>query len=136
MGYVKDIPFDKTGILVPGRNQPGQEIMDCPDFLSLFSFKSAVFGPLVVGLLLLLGLEPVRQLSNTSGGLGGSILTLDLNGHGLVGLEVVGQVSLLGRGRGLGHGEDLDLALSIGLLDGGGLVGLELLEVELLDEVG
>lgn len=30
MGYVKDIPFDKTGILVPGRNQPCQKIMDCP----------------------------------------------------------------------------------------------------------
>lgn len=98
--------------------------------------KKSAFRFLVVGFLLFLGLEPVGQLSNTGGGLSGSILTLDLNGHGLVGLEAVGQVGLLGRGRGLGHGEDLDLALGVGLLDGGNLVGLELLEVELLNKVG
>lgn len=90
----------------------------------------------MVGLLLLLGLEPVRQLGDAGGSLGGGVLTLDLNGHGLVRLEAVGEVGLLGGGGGLGHGEDLDLALGVGLLDGGGLVGLELLEVQLLDEVG
>lgn len=90
----------------------------------------------MVGLLLFLSLEPVGQLSNTGGRLSGRILALDLNGHGLVGLQAIGEVGLLGRGRSLGHGENLDLALGVGLLDGGDLVGLELLEVELLDKVG
>lgn len=98
--------------------------------------QKSAFRFLVVGFLLFLGLEPVGQLSNTGGGLSGSILALDLNGHGLIGLEAVGQVGLLGRSRSLGHGENLDLALGVGLLDGGDLVGLELLEVELLDKVG
>lgn len=90
----------------------------------------------MVGLLLLLGLEPVRQLGSAGGGLGGSVLAFDLDGKGLVLLEAVGEVGLLGGSGGLGHGEDLDLALGVGLLDCGDLVGLELLKVEFLDKVG
>ena len=93
-----------------------------------------VLGRLVGAGLVLLGLEPVGEL----GGLGGSggVLALDLNGHVLVLLEAAGEVGLLGGLGGLGGGKGLDLALGVGLLDGGSLVGLELLEVELLDEVG
>lgn len=69
------------------------------------------------------------------GGSGG-VLALDLDGHALVLLQASGEVRLLGGLGGGGDGEGLDLALGVGLLDGGGLVGLELLEVELLDEVG
>jgi hypothetical protein len=54
----------------------------------------------------------------------------------LVLLEAAGEVGLLGGLRGGGGAEGLDLADGVGVLDGGGLVGLELLEVELLDEVG
>jgi hypothetical protein len=90
----------------------------------------------VVGFLLFLSLEPVRQLNSAGGGLSGSILAFDLNGHGLVRLQAVGKVGLLGRGRSLGDGKDLDLALGIGLLNNGDLVSLELLQVELLDKVG
>lgn len=84
--------------------------------------------------LLLLGLEPVGE----SGGLAGSgdVLALDLDGQLLVLLEAAGEVGLLGGLRGGGGAEGLDLADGVGVLDGGGLVGLELLEVELLDEVG
>lgn len=89
----------------------------------------------MVSLVLLLGLEPVGNDSGTSGGSDG-VLTLDLDGHALVLLQAAGEVSLLGGGGGAGEAEGLDLALSIGGLDGRGLVGLELLEVQLLDEVG
>jgi hypothetical protein len=87
-----------------------------------------------VGLLSILGLEPVRQLS----GLGGdaSILALDLDSHGLVLLEVAGEVGLLGGLGGLGGDEGLDLAFGVGLLYRRDLVGLELLEVKLLNKVG
>ena len=63
-------------------------------------------------------------------------LALDLDGHALILLQGAGEVGLLGGGGGLGGGEGLDLTLGVGVLDGSGLVGLELLQVELLDEVG
>lgn len=88
----------------------------------------------MVRLILLLGLKPVGNLGGTR--LGRAVLTLNLNGHALVLLQVAGEVGLLWRGRCLGEVECLDVALSIGLLDGGDLVGLELLEIKLLDKVG
>ena len=89
----------------------------------------------MVRLVVLLSLEPVGSRGGT-GSLGRGVLALDLNGHALVLLQVAGKVGLLGGRRGLGDAEGLDVALGIGLLDGGDLVGLELLEVKLLDEVG
>lgn len=89
----------------------------------------------MVRLLILLGLEPVGNLGGASA-LGGGVLALNLDRHALVLLQVAGKVGLLGGGGGLGDVEGLDVALGIGLLDDGGLVGLELLEVKLLDEVG
>jgi hypothetical protein len=87
-----------------------------------------------VGSFLLLGLEPV--LGNRGLGGGAGVLTLDLDGHGLVLLQAAGKVALLG-GLGGGRGvEGLDLADGVGLLDGGRLIGLELLQVELLNKVG
>jgi hypothetical protein len=87
----------------------------------------------VGGLLLLLD-KPVLD----NGGLAGSeaLGSLNLDGQCLVLLEAGGKVGLLGGLGGLGEGEGGDLADGVGLLDGGGLVGFELLEVELLDEVG
>lgn len=91
---------------------------------------------LVVGRLVILLLDqPV--LDNRGGGARGSgLLALNLDGHGLVLLQAAGEVGLLGRLGGLGGGEGLDLTDGVGLLDGSGLVGLELLQVELLDKVG
>lgn len=91
---------------------------------------------MAVGVLLLLLLnEPVLD---DGGGLAclGTLGTFYLNCHRLVLLETGGEVSLLGRLGGLGEVEGSDLADSVGLLDRGRLVGLELLQVELLDEVG
>jgi hypothetical protein len=85
-------------------------------------------------LILLLGLEPVGQ-GGGSGGCAG-ILALNLDGEALVLLQAAGQIGLLGGGGGLGGGEDLDLAVGVGGLDGGELVVLDALEVELLNEVG
>lgn len=90
----------------------------------------------MVRLVILLSLEPVRGLGGTGGGLGGNVLALNLDGHSLVGGEVAGEVGLLGGNGGLGLVEGLDLANGVRGLDGGGLVGVELLEVQLLDEVG
>lgn len=90
---------------------------------------------LVVGLILLLSLEPVGDGSGTTRG-SGDILALNLDGHALVLLKAASEIGLLGGSGGLGDVEGLDLALGVGGLDGGDLVGLELLEVELLDEVG
>lgn len=89
---------------------------------------------LVMRLILLLGLKPVSNLGGAR--LGRAVLALNLNGHALVLLQVAGEVGLLWGGRCLGDVEGLDVALSIGLLDGGDLVGLEFLEIKLLDEVG
>jgi len=85
------------------------------------------------GLLLLLD-EPVLNNSGLAGIK--TLLALNLDGHGLVLLQAGSQISLLGGEGSLGQVEGGDLAGGIGLLDGGGLVGLELLEVELLDEIG
>lgn len=84
--------------------------------------------------LVLLGLEPVRDNGSTLSC--GRVLALNLDSHALVLLEATGEVGLFGRDRGLGHAEDLDVALGVGLLDGRGLVALESLEVQLLDKVG
>ena len=90
---------------------------------------------MVSTLLLLLLNEPV--LNNGSGGRGiGTLLSLNLNGHVFVLLQAGGEIGLLGRLGGLGEGEGGDLADGVRVLDGGGLVGLELLEVKLLNEVG
>lgn len=61
---------------------------------------------------------------------------LDFDSHRLILLKRAGKVGLLGGGGGLGEVESLDVALGVGVLDRGRLVGLELLEVELLDEIG
>jgi len=76
----------------------------------------------------------VPVLNGGSTGLGGLALNLDL--LGLVCAELVGNIGLLGGSRGLGKSELLDLALGVGSLDGGGLVSLQLAEVEVLDEIG
>jgi len=91
---------------------------------------------LVVGGLLTLILldEPVLDGSRSTAD--DALVALDLDGHALVVLQRVGEVSLLWRLGRLGRCEGLDLTDSVGILDGGGLVGLELLEVELLNEVG
>lgn len=78
------------------------------------------------------GVVPVLNRGSTT--LGG--LTLDLDLLGLVCAELAGNVGLLGRSRSLGERELLDLALGVGSLDGRRLVGLELAEVEVLDEIG
>lgn len=91
---------------------------------------------LVVGSLLTLVLLDEPVLDSSGGAADNTLVALDLDSHGLVVLQRVGEVSLLwGLGR-LGRCECLDLADGIGVLDGGGLVGLELLEVEFLNEVG
>ena len=90
---------------------------------------------MVSTLLLLLLNEPVLDNGGGSTGLG-TLLALNLDGHVLVLLQAGGEVGLLGRLGGLGEREGGDVANGVGLLDGGGLVGLELLEVELLDKVG
>lgn len=86
-----------------------------------------------VGLLLRFLLEPA--LLNGSGLTGGG-LALNLDLLALVGLQLIGEVGLLG---GLGSGgrsELLDMSVGVTGLDGGGLVGTEFAEVELLDRVG
>lgn len=90
---------------------------------------------MVVIILLLLLDEPVLD---GGGGLAGlsTLLTLNLNSHALVLFQAGGEVGLLGGLGGLRKGEGGDLTDGVGVLDGGGLVGLELPQVELLDEVG
>jgi len=94
-----------------------------------------VLNLVVVVILLLLLDEPVLD---DGGGLAGlsTLLTLNLDGHGFVLLQAGGEVGLFGGFGSLGKREGGDLTDGIGVLDGSGLVGLELLEVELLDEVG
>lgn len=83
-------------------------------------------------LFLLLLLKPIMLLLRRC-----SALRLALNVHatGLIRLQLARDVPLLGgfrrgRGRPLLH-----VAVGIRRLDGGGLVGLELFEVQILDEV-
>lgn len=85
--------------------------------------------------LLLLSLKPVRNNSRSLRSLCG-ILALNFNSHALVFLEVASQISLLGGLGSLGQGEGLNLAVRVRGLDNGSLIGLELLKVKLLDEVG
>lgn len=89
----------------------------------------------MVGLLLLLLDKPVLDDGGGLSGLG-ALGSLNLDGHRLVLGQAGGKVGLLGRLGCLGEGEGGDLADGVGVLDGGRLVGLELLKVELLDEVG
>jgi hypothetical protein len=84
-------------------------------------------------LLLGLLLEPVIFLSGSGGSALG--LALDLDGAGLVRLELVGDVRLLG---GLGRGGRrplLYVSLRVAGLDRRCLVALELAEVQVLNEV-
>ncbi len=88
-------------------------------------------------ILILLLYKPVLDHGRCATGLGGiGVLALDLDGHALVLLQAAGQIRLLGRPGLLGLGKDVDMAGRVGILDRGGLVRFELLEVELLDEVG
>jgi hypothetical protein len=70
------------------------------------------------------------------GGLASGGLALNLNLLALVGGQFAGEVGLLGRLGGLGSSELLDVLFGITGLEGGGLVGLELAEVQVLDGVG
>ena len=85
------------------------------------------------GSLLLLLLEPALL---GGGGLAGGSLALNLDLLGLVGRQLTREVGLLGGGGSLGEAESVDVALGVAGLDGSGLVGLELTEVEVLDLVG
>jgi hypothetical protein len=87
-----------------------------------------------VALLLLNGLLKPVLLNRCCAGL--ARLALNLGHLALVGLKLAGNVGLLGRWGSLGEGELLNVTLGVGGLDGGCLVGLELLEVHVLDEVG
>ncbi len=82
---------------------------------------------------LLLLLEPALL---GRGGLAGGSLALNLNLLGLVRRQLTGEVGLLGGSGGLGEVENVDVALGVAGLDGSGLVGLELTEVEVLNLVG
>lgn len=90
---------------------------------------------LMVGLLIL-----ENRLVKPALGLGGfttlSRLALDLWNLAFVCGELAGNVGLLGRLWWLGDGENVDVALCIGRLNSWGLVGLEFLEVQVLDQVG
>lgn len=83
--------------------------------------------------LILLGLnEPVLL---NRGSLAASGLALNLNLLALVGGQLAGEVGLLGGLGSLGGSELLDVGFGVTRLDGGGLVGLQLAEVELLNGV-
>jgi hypothetical protein len=84
-------------------------------------------------LLLRLLLEPVVLSSSWGLTIG---LTLQLDSLGLVGLKLVGNVALLWGLWGSWWSELLDGSLSVGGLKWSWLEGLELLEVEVLDNVG
>jgi len=87
---------------------------------------------LVVGSLLLRLLEPI--LLGRGGGASAG-LTLNLDSRVLVCLQLLGDVGLLRGHWWRWRGELLDDALGVGGLDGCRLVGLELLEVEVLDDI-
>lgn len=70
------------------------------------------------------------------GGLTSGSLALNLDGLALVGLQTAGKIGLLGGLGRLGGDELLDVGLSVTGLDGLGLVGAELLEVQVLNRVG
>lgn len=85
------------------------------------------------GSLFLLLFEPALL---NRGGLASGGLALDLDLLALVGGELTGEVGLLRGGGSLGESELLDVGLGVAGLDGGGLVGLEFTEVQVLDGVG
>ena len=85
------------------------------------------------GSLILLLLKPALL---DGGGLAGSGLALNLNLLVLVGGQIAGKVGLLWRRRSLRKSKLLDVGLGVTSLDRGGLIGLELTEVQVLDEVG
>lgn len=78
-------------------------------------------------------LEPVLL---DGSGLTGSSLALDLNFLALVGLQIVRKVGLLGGLGRLGSGELLDVGFGVTGLEGLGLVGAELAEVQVLNGIG
>lgn len=82
---------------------------------------------------LLVLLEPALL---NGGGLTSGSLALNLNLLGLVVLQLVGDVGLLRRWGRLGSGELLNVGFRITGLDGSGLVGAELTQVQVLDGVG
>jgi hypothetical protein len=87
----------------------------------------------VLGNLLLWLLEPVMLSLNCGTGIG---LALNLDSHGLVCLQLIGDISLLW---GLWRSwwvELLDVALGLGGLDWDWLVGLQLLKVKVLNNIG
>lgn len=70
------------------------------------------------------------------GGLTSGGLALNLDNLALVGGKLAGKVGLLGGSRGLGESKLLDVGVGVASLDGSGLVGLELTEVQVLNGVG
>lgn len=83
--------------------------------------------------LILLGLNEPVLLNRSS--LAASGLALNLNVLALVGRQLASEVGLLGGLGSLGGGKLVDVGLGVTGLDGGGLVGLQLAEVELLNGV-
>jgi hypothetical protein len=106
-----------------------------PSPASFHNNITSFFSNLVstVALLLLNGLlEPVLLHGRRAG----LSLALDLGDLALVGLELAGNVGLLGGWGSGGDAELLHLALGVRGLDGGRFVGFQLLEVQVLDDVG
>ena len=106
-----------------------------PSPASFHNNITSFFSNLVstVALLLLNGLlEPVLLHGRRAG----LSLALDLGHLALVGLELAGDVGLLGGWGSGGDAELLHLALGVRGLDGGRFVGFQLLEVQVLDDVG
>lgn len=85
------------------------------------------------GCLIFLLLEPALL---DGGGLASGGLAFNLDLLALVGGQLAGKVGLLGRRGSLGESELLDVGLGVAGLDGGGLVGLQLTEVKVLNGVG
>ena len=104
----------------------------CRSKLSFVTTTHRSGNNLVVDDLLLWLLEPILLW----GGNTALSLSLNLDGGVLVCLQLLGDISLLWGGWWLGWVELEDGALGVGGLDRGWLVGLELLKVELLDEIG
>lgn len=96
-------------------------------------FFSVLVAVMSVIILLLLD-QPVLNSGGLVRGTSG-LLALDLDCHRLVLLQARGEIGLFGGLGGSGEVEGGDLADGVRLLDGGGLVGLELLEIEFLNEV-
>ena len=85
------------------------------------------------GSLLLLLLKPALL---NGGSLTSDGLALNLDLLALVGLQIIGEVGLLGGLGGSRGSELLDVSVGVTGLDGAGLVGTEFAEVELLNRVG